>query len=76
MRGKKCDKVRVLQLVLPSLAYMEAIKEATLAKNKLQGFQMFQSKPRPSSVKTDTYKTEIADFIYTNSGNIGGKKCS
>ena len=43
-----------------------AIEKTIVTKNKLQ------SNPGPSSVKIDTYKTEMVDFIHTNSRNKGG----
>ena len=54
---------------------LNAIEKTIVTKNKLTGFQTFRSNPGPLSVKIDTYKTEMADSIHTNSGNKGGNRC-
>ena len=55
--------------------HIEHMEETTLAKSKLKKFQTFWSNLGPSSVEIGTEKTKMADFIHTNTGNIGGNKC-
>ena len=55
--------------------HIERIEETTLAKNKPKGFHTFGSNPEPNQWKLALKRTEMADFIHTTNGNIGGNKC-